>query len=308
MTLPAPRVSVIVPTFRRPEGCRRAVLALLAQDCTVPFEIVVVDNDPHASATAVIAALVRAGGSRVIGVAEPRAGVSNARNAGLARARGALIAFLDDDQEPPSHWLATLVDALGILRVDAAFGPVEARLPAAHALSAGASGWLASLYTRTGPDETRVIARAHGCGNALIRRDALPAPLPFDAAANETGGEDDLVFAAMAARGARFGWAHRAGVIEHLDPARARLGHALRRAFAYGQGPAELAWARRDLVGLARWTAIGAAQAAVFGTLAAGAAVLGRPGRWRLLERAVMGAGKLAWFLPQRFYGAAALR
>ncbi|RIJ43461.1 glycosyltransferase, partial [Maribellus luteus] len=57
------------------------------------------------------------------GLHEPEPGVANARNAALAVAKGAMIAFLDDDEEAPPGWLAALIAAQARLGADAVFGP-----------------------------------------------------------------------------------------------------------------------------------------------------------------------------------------
>lgn len=102
----APPASVIVCTRYRPDrlaGCLDALKAQAYPD----YEIIVVDNAP---ATDAVARLTAAHGGRipVRYVMEPRPGLSWARNAGLAAARGKIVAFLDDDELPDRHWLAEL--------------------------------------------------------------------------------------------------------------------------------------------------------------------------------------------------------
>ena len=100
-----PAVSIIIPTFRRPQRAVDAARSALAQ--TAPdFEIVLVDNDPEGSALGVLRAF---DDPRITVIHEPRAGVANARNAGLRVAKGELIAFLDDDELAPATWLAELL-------------------------------------------------------------------------------------------------------------------------------------------------------------------------------------------------------
>jgi hypothetical protein len=129
---------------------------------------------------------------------------------------------------------------------------------------------------------------------------------PFSTKANEKGGEDDLLFSSWAEAGATFAWALDARVIEHVSADRTRLVHGLKRAFAYGQGPCETAWAGRRYGALARHMALGAAQAVLF-SVGAFVALFGSTARaLTLLDRAARGAGKVLWFWEQRFYGEAA--
>ena len=53
----SPSVSIIIPTFRRPERAIEAARSALAQACEAPFEVVLVDNDPTGSALEPLRAL-----------------------------------------------------------------------------------------------------------------------------------------------------------------------------------------------------------------------------------------------------------
>jgi len=292
-------VSVLIPTFRRPDGVVRAVRSVFAQ-ATRELEVVIVDNAPEHSARHALEALAREAPCAFVWGHERRAGVAHARNAALALASGDLIAWLDDDQEAPRGWLAALVNTQRAANADAVFGPVTADAgDGAHA------AYFRSLYARSGPGVSGLCEHAYGMGNSLVTRAAL-GEAPFDPRANETGGEDDRFFAGLAARGGRFAWCAEGGVTEHVDPARLNVRHALKRAFAYGQGPCETAYEQRNYASLARHMGVGAAQGAVFGAAAAGAWAL-RSGRaLHLADRAARGFGKVLWFRPQKFYGAAA--
>ncbi len=282
-----------------------AARSALAQACDAPFEIVLVDNDPEGSALAPLRGL---DDPRIVVCHEPRAGVANARNAGLRAARGELIAFLDDDEIAPSTWLSELVRVQVAEKADVVFGPVRTKLsepPRDH------RAYFEAFFARDPGHAEGPIDRFYGCGCSLIRRAALPNAEPFSATRNEIGGEDDLLFQAMSAAGARFAWAPGAWVWETPEPSRVTLSYTLRRAFAYGQGPATQAWSahKRDYPAIGFWMAVGLAQTLVFGGLAAGS-YLGKTRRRAIAyRRFVEGVGKLLWFpvIKPRFYGAARL-
>jgi len=86
-----PTFSVVIPTFRRPELLAEAVASVLAQSRT-DWECLVVDDgggDP-------LDELPR--DERVRVIRRPASGgPAAARNTGIAEARGAVVAFLDDD-------------------------------------------------------------------------------------------------------------------------------------------------------------------------------------------------------------------
>lgn len=302
-------ISVIIPTFRRPDGLRRAAGSILAQanPCGLALELVIVDNDPDGSGLAAAQAIAGEAAFPVQVVHMPEAGVANARNAGLAASSGELIAFLDDDEEAPATWLCELVGTLNFYDADAVFGPVRTRLPesvTAH------RDYYDEFFSRSGPEESGHIDHYYGCGNSLIRKSALPCAQPFSAERNTTGGEDDLLFAQMQARHAVFAWSAEAWVWEDPLSSRASLSYTLKRAFAYGQGPSAACASHSpmNLPGILFWMIVGAGQALVFGVAAAVLWATGAPRRASMLDKAMRGLGKVFWGGPFKlgFYGSAA--
>jgi hypothetical protein len=300
-------VSLAIATQRRPEGLAIAVRSMFRQTGVdlASLELVIVDNDRAPSAEPMAQRLAAEAPFPVRYLHEPAAGVANARNAAMTAARGALIAFLDDDEEAAPGWLAALIETQRRYGADAVFGPVRARAPA-HVQRH--RQYLEQFFSREGPAETGIIAHYYGCGDSLIRRAALPHPTaPFSADRNRTGGEDDHLFGVMQRAGARFAWAHEALVYEDPVPERLTLRYALERAFAYGQGPTfGCATADPpDWVGVARFMAIGLVQTGVFGAFAALQWLRGAPHRAFALDRAVRGLGKVLFGGPfaKQFYG-----
>lgn len=300
------RVAVVIPTLRRPESLGRALRSVFAQTGLAghAVEVVIVDNDPAGTAAAPVDALRPHSPFPLTLVAAPRPGVATARNAGLQATDAPLIAFLDDDQEAGPEWLAALLAAQAGLGADVVFGPIRG-------VAEGAPDWarahLDAFFGREGPSGDRLIDRPWGCGNALlVRKTALPGPAPFDVAADQSGGEDDALFARVKASGGRFGWAALAWVSEIAPPHRATMGYALRRAFAYGQGPCQDARARGDWGGLIKWMAVGGVQFAAWSLVAGGFWLLRRPARARAMDRAARGLGKVLWapMFEPKFYGA----
>ncbi len=103
-----PDITVVVPTYLRPMLLERCLLALMGQDLPRDrYEIVVVDdghNDPTRDQVRVLAA--RTDAPAIHYLRPPRGrGPAVARNAGWRAARGAVVAFTDDDTIPDAHWL-----------------------------------------------------------------------------------------------------------------------------------------------------------------------------------------------------------
>ena len=294
------QVSMVIPTQRRPDPLARAVRSCFSQDGVArdKLEVIVVDNDEQGSAAEIARELAAEAPFPLRYVHEPRPGVANARNAGVAAAAGAFIAFLDDDEEAPPQWLAALLDVQDRFAADLVFGPVRARLPGS---ARDHRTYLEHFFSRDHQAEAGLIERYYGCGDSLVRRAALPdRPRPFAEARNYVGGEDDLLFAEMREAGARIAWAPLAWVWEDPAPDRLNLKYALRRAFVYGQGaPTQCANATPpDRLGVAGWMAQGVVQAGVFGAWALIQWLVGAPERAFALDRAARGAGKFFWWSP----------
>ncbi|WP_409840777.1 glycosyltransferase [Brevundimonas sp.] len=285
----------MIPTMRRPESLARALRSVFAQDGLAdrPVSIVVVDNDPAATARSTVETLKADSPFPVVYRHEPRPGVATARNAGLSETDAPLIAFLDDDEAASKGWLTALLRAQEETKADAVFGPIAGRIPDERSWAAV---YLQRFFGRRGPLSTGLIDHGYGCGNSLmVRHSALPGTAPFDASADQTGGEDDALFAALKARGGRFGWAHDAWVEEFAPPHRATMSYALSRAFAYGQGPSQTAAKARDWSGVFRWMLIGTAQAVVWGLGAMALTIAAHPRRADLMDKAARGLGKVLW-------------
>lgn len=110
--MPGLRVSVVLPTYRRPASLARTLDGLAKQDPGVEWELVVIDNDDAPGAHPVFTVHEGAFDGRARLVREPRKGSAFARNRGIAEARGDVIAMIDDDVIPADDWLGTLVAPL----------------------------------------------------------------------------------------------------------------------------------------------------------------------------------------------------
>ena len=303
-------VAVLIPTLRRPAMLERALRSVFAQVGSLDriAAVVVADNDPEGSAAALIDRLRVEAPVPLTYAHAPVPGVATARNVGLAATDARLIAFLDDDEAASPGWLSALLQAQSQTGADVLFGPIRGRVPEGTGWT---TAYLERFFGRDGPTQTRLTDQIHGCGNSLmVRATALPGDAPFDTAMHETGGEDDRLFTGLQARGGTFGWAADAWVDEFAPADRATLRYALLRAFAYGQSPSQMAAARGDWPGVARWMLIGAAQTAVWGLASLALPLLRRPARAETLDRMSRGLGKVFWtscFEP-KLYGAAMVR
>ncbi len=94
-------VSAIIPTYKRPREIARSVNSVLAQTHR-PLELFVIDDGSGDETPDVLRSFeARAKDADVayIWATVPNGGAGPARNAGMQRARGEYLAFLDDDDE-----------------------------------------------------------------------------------------------------------------------------------------------------------------------------------------------------------------
>ncbi|MGH2852129.1 MAG: glycosyltransferase, partial [Solirubrobacteraceae bacterium] len=99
-----PPVSVIVTTCKQPDSVIETVASLLACE-PPPLEVIVVENRPVGSPVGTALRERFGGDQRVRYVEEHRAGLSWARNAGIAVAHGEIVAVTDDDVLVDRRWL-----------------------------------------------------------------------------------------------------------------------------------------------------------------------------------------------------------
>ncbi|HET9051739.1 MAG TPA: glycosyltransferase family A protein [Candidatus Dormibacteraeota bacterium] len=191
-----PAVSVVIPTYHRPEMLRTALESVLAQELVGAFEVVVALSDPEAAADRAAAEAVAAADPRVHVTAAPSsAGPASARNAGIRAARGGILAFIDDDCRAEPGWLAAGVSALG--SADLVQGRTDPERPpgpfdhfvAVHELSwlwetcnlfvrresVDAAGGLPETRLLGGAVDHRVMGEDTEWGWRLVRAGARPA-------------------------------------------------------------------------------------------------------------------------------------
>jgi O-antigen biosynthesis protein len=243
-----PFISVVICTRDRPDRLQACLRHLERQDYP-RFEVVVVDNGSSAKVSDAVRAM--AGEWRAPApctcVAEPRTGLSWARNAGAAAASGGIIAFADDDEEPDRDWLAGL--AGGFARgsdIGAVTGViVPARLDTVvqewFERSGGHSkgrGFTPAVFSRYGPQSPLFPLPPFGAGgNMAFRREALARIGGFDVAMGAgtpaRASEDTLALTLVLLAGYRIAY-EPAALVRHDHYA--EMDGLARQALGYGTG------------------------------------------------------------------------
>ena len=181
------RTSVIVCTCERPDLLEECLAALR---CLVhsPLEIIVVDNAPPKGILSLEAVQKFRG---VTYVRHSVGGLSCARNAGLAVARGEYVAFTDDDSIVHPRWLASLVAGLAIDGVGCVTGLVipreletEAQIAFEFMLGGFSAGFVPLIFGQEFFAKTRrfgtPVWRIGAGASMAFRRDVFAAVGVFD--------------------------------------------------------------------------------------------------------------------------------
>ena len=304
-------ITVIIPTFQRPGDLIAATQSVFTQTMINKTEcaLVIVDNDPEHSAKEAIEQLRLEAPANLtfISAHEPRAGVANARNCAMEHVKTDLIAFLDDDQSAGDpEWLEKLYRLHKELKAAVIFGPLVTVLPKSVTEH---KAYFSKFFGRHDPSPRGYIDDYHGGCNTLIDVSQLPKKKPlFDPATNETGGEDDMLFIAMAELGGRFAWEPDAPVYERVPIRRAHLNYTLRRAVVYGQGPTSNAVRLKQYHKLVFWMAVGMLKFLWHGVRASLGYIFKLENRADHLDKAIRGLSKVFFWRTFSLYGAPALR
>ena len=110
-----PLISVIIPVYNAEPFLPACLDSVLSQDYS-SFEILVIDDGSTDNSAAIIDRYA-AREPRIVALHQSNAGVSAARNRGLAEARGEYIAFVDADDRVTSSYLSHLLSVQADLMI-----------------------------------------------------------------------------------------------------------------------------------------------------------------------------------------------
>ena len=182
--MPSP-ASIVIPTRDRTSYLEVTLASIAEQAQSHRTEIVVVDDGGPSTATKELA---ERHGARYEPHERPR-GLNVARNTGVERSGGALVAFLDDDIRAAPGWLQELLDgAARHPEAQVLAGRIVASLEGPAPRSCGREP--PPLTTLDLGQDDRPARFAWGA-NMAIRRDALERVGPFDPSLYDGGDEQE---------------------------------------------------------------------------------------------------------------------
>lgn len=262
------RVTVAIPTYRRPARLRMLLQALPARIDEVPdavIDVLVVDNDPEGSGEPA----TTGSGLELRYVCEPTPGIAAVRNRVLDECEQSdLIAFIDDDEIPRPLWLSSLLSTWAEHRSSAVMGRVIS------VLDDDVDPWVVATGTFTRvPKPTGTPLEVAASGNLLLDREQVRAlRVRFDESLGLGGGEDTLFSRQLVDRGGTIVYCAESETEDYVVTERLTRAWAKQRAFSSGntsallrlrgsRGPLDhLALRARVLGGGSARVAIGAAR------------------------------------------------
>ncbi|MEZ4331494.1 MAG: glycosyltransferase family 2 protein [Myxococcota bacterium] len=239
--------SVLIATRDRSESLARTLASLAEQKLPRDaWELIIVDNGSRDATAQVLADWKGALPLRVL--TEPRPGKSRALNAALPAARGALVAFTDDDVLVSPGWLADLLEASRRWPEASIFGgPIEPVFPDPT------PAWIRSPdFVLASEAFGRWPAAAEGLGERLpyganmALRDRLVARHRFDesigpdGAASYAQGSEYELLRRLRDAGERAAHVPSAGVRHVILPHQIERAWLLARAERVGRGSARI--------------------------------------------------------------------
>jgi len=113
-------ISIIVPSYNSEKTIEKNIKSLLKQDYKGKYEIIVVDKSTDKTPEIVSKFPVKL-------IKQKSKGVSAARNLGVKRAKGKIVAFIDSDCIAPKDWLTNLLKTLSDKNVVAVSGTYKTK-------------------------------------------------------------------------------------------------------------------------------------------------------------------------------------
>lgn len=224
------KLSVIIATHARPESLARLVASLKPQLRPGERELLIADNGTPEPARLPDPEPIAAH------VHDPRPGKCRVQNAALARARGDVIVFLDDDLVAASDYLD---QAERFFVEHPEFAAMKGRiLPAEDPGLRAGENWV--YLDLPIVDEGEQVTEVRGVlgANMAFRAEALQKVGPFDERLGPGAGgheEETEMSARLRKAGYRIGYAPGAVVYHEVDPSRASRERFLRIARERGR-------------------------------------------------------------------------
>ena len=229
----SPLVTVGVCTYKRPEGIAKCLRSLIDQQTTIPFDIVVTENDASQGAKGIIEQIAEDAKEKGIEIryyCEPEPNISIARNRCAAECRGEFLAFIDDDEWAEPDWLEKLVEVQREYNADVVHGLT---LPE---YEQGFPETMKGLIDFRKYWHEGMVIESTATGCTLFRLAMLKTrDFPFDVSFGKTGGEDtECTFFLFQKKGAKIIQSFKPIVYEFYPVERSKISYYWKRSYREG--------------------------------------------------------------------------
>jgi len=232
-------------TYNRADRLENLVTAMRAQECSIPFEILAVNNNSKDNTLVILEELAARPGAPMRFVTEMAQGIVPARNRAIEEAQGSdILVFMDDDELPQAGLLNATYDAIVNEGAQCAGGRVEVDFtPQGRPtwLEDDLLGFLAEVKHGDSPfwitDDSTPIWTANIAYDMRLFRD--DPTLRFDPRYNREGadvggGEDAVMLRTLVSRGVKIRYRPDMAVWHFIEPWRLKRGYFLKLHYRAG--------------------------------------------------------------------------
>lgn len=299
-------LTVAICSYNRAERLPGLIAALRVQECPIPFEILVVNNNSTDNTLDVLGDLASQPGSPLRFVTETAQGIVPARNRAIEEAlESDILVFIDDDELPQDGLLNAAHDAIVNEGAQCAGGRIEVDFTP-HGrpvwLSDDLLGFLAEVnHNATAfwiTNDSTPIWTANIAYDMRLFRDN--SSLRFDCRYNREGadvggGEDAIMFRTLLSRGTKIRYRPDMVVRHYVESRRLKRSYFLALHYRSGlrHGRHELETYSRTVLGVPPFLV---AQCLRQGLRATGMLLTSRPGALRQAMNAANSLGRLVGY------------
>jgi GT2 family glycosyltransferase len=245
-----PEISIVIPTHKRETLLKLLLDSILEQTATWSrFEVIVVDNYPTPyQPTQDLCSSGNYSALTLKCVNDPLLGSSEARNFGMHLAAAPWVAFIDDDEKLPAHWVERALDIIQNYEPDIFGGPYHP-----FYLDPRPSWFQDQYLTLTLGKQKGWVEEERWLfgGNIVFKKAWLDRLEGFSLAYGRTGhnkeyGEETEIQMRARRMGAKFYFDPDLYIFHYVHPERLRPDWFLTSAWYHGKAKARIAAAETD--------------------------------------------------------------
>ena len=255
------KVTVAVCSYNSASTLTGLVQTLQNQSCSIPVEILIVDNNSRDETRQLVNDLSAREGVSLRYVFESCQGIPYARNRAIEESLGSdYLAFIDADEMPDPGWLAAAVDALSDEDADCVGGEIRVRLPSQRSpawLTEQLTGFLGRLNHGNIPFWVKDQSTPVWSGNVAYKTSIFSTGLRFDVRYNRSGkgiggGSDGIMFRKLLEQGVKIRYRPDMIINHYVEEEKLKRSYFIRLHYVAGKkfGEFQILTYKRSLFGI----------------------------------------------------------